>query len=97
MAGKYFEDFSLGEVFHHQPGRTITEALQSMGYCGIEDVRQGYVSPERARNDYGVAVRIEDGEVLLDDKQTHFLRGIRKKGLALKHRLCYTVRKFFHP
>ena len=41
----------------------------------IEDVRQGYVSPERARNDYGVVVRIDDGEFLLDEKQTRFLRG----------------------
>src|SRR6185369_1900903 len=25
MAGKYFEEFSIGQVFKHQPGRTITE------------------------------------------------------------------------
>ena len=25
MAGKYFEEFSVGQVFKHQPGRTITE------------------------------------------------------------------------
>src|SRR6266496_1030985 len=25
MAGKYFEEFTVGEVFHHQPGRTVTE------------------------------------------------------------------------
>ncbi len=24
--GKYFEEFKVGEVVHHQPGRTITEA-----------------------------------------------------------------------
>lgn len=26
MAGKYFEEFRVGEVFSHQPGRTVTEA-----------------------------------------------------------------------
>jgi acyl dehydratase len=25
MAGKHFEEFTIGEVFHHQPGRTVTE------------------------------------------------------------------------
>lgn len=25
MAGKYFGEFSIGDVFHHQPGRTVTE------------------------------------------------------------------------
>jgi acyl dehydratase len=25
ITGKYFEEFIVGEVFHHQPGRTITE------------------------------------------------------------------------
>lgn len=25
MAGKYFEEFNVGAVFQHQPGRTVTE------------------------------------------------------------------------
>ncbi len=25
MAGKYFEELNVGDVFYHQPGRTITE------------------------------------------------------------------------
>src|SRR5437870_2076299 len=25
MAGKYFEEFTVGDVFRHQPGRTVTE------------------------------------------------------------------------
>jgi acyl dehydratase len=25
MAGKYFEEFHVGDVFRHQPGRTVTE------------------------------------------------------------------------
>ena len=26
MAGLYFEEFTIGQVFKHQPGRTVTEA-----------------------------------------------------------------------
>ena len=26
MAGLYFEEFTVGQVFRHQPGRTVTEA-----------------------------------------------------------------------
>ena len=26
MAGLYFEEFAVGQVFRHQPGRTVTEA-----------------------------------------------------------------------
>lgn len=25
MAGKYFEEFHVGDIFHHQPSRTVTE------------------------------------------------------------------------
>lgn len=25
MAGKYFDEFEIGEIFRHQPGRTVTE------------------------------------------------------------------------
>ena len=41
----------------------------------LEDVRQGYVSDERARSDYAVAVRWGDGEPELDSAETAFLRG----------------------
>jgi len=41
----------------------------------LEDVRQGYVSVERARNDYGVALRWTDGEPEVDGAETAFLRG----------------------
>jgi N-methylhydantoinase B len=41
----------------------------------LEDVRQGYVSVERARSDYAVAVRWTDGEPELDSAETAFLRG----------------------
>ena len=41
----------------------------------IDDVRQGYVSQARARDDYGVAVQLNDGEVEIDGDQTRVLRG----------------------
>src|SRR5262245_7111821 len=41
----------------------------------IDDVRQGYVTAARARSDYGVAVRMTDGEPRLDEAETAILRG----------------------
>jgi len=41
----------------------------------LEDVRQGYVSVERARLDYGVAVEVRGGEFTLDQGGTRRLRG----------------------
>jgi N-methylhydantoinase B len=41
----------------------------------IEDVRQGYVSLERARTDYGVALRIVGEAVELDEAESSNLRG----------------------
>ncbi len=40
----------------------------------LEDVRQGYVSLERAKLDYGVAVRRVDGDIVLDELETGKLR-----------------------
>jgi acyl dehydratase len=33
MAGKYFEEFRVGEVFTHQPGRTVTEMDNVLFTC----------------------------------------------------------------
>jgi acyl dehydratase len=33
MAGKYFEEFTIGDVFKHQPGRTVTEMDNVMFTC----------------------------------------------------------------
>jgi N-methylhydantoinase B len=41
----------------------------------LEDVRQGYVSVERARSDYGVAVRHADEGLKVDIAETQVLRG----------------------
>jgi N-methylhydantoinase B len=45
----------------------------------FEDVRQGYVSIEQARSDYGVVVERVDGEPLLNHDQTQILRGKKQK------------------
>jgi hypothetical protein len=56
MAGKYFEEFRVGDVFHHQPGRTdaywhakylLSESLMQRSYADdqrshwIENVERG--------------------------------------------------------
>jgi N-methylhydantoinase B len=45
----------------------------------FEDVRQGYVSIERARSDYGVVMERVDGELMLNHDQTQILRGKKQK------------------
>ncbi len=41
----------------------------------VEDVRQGYVSTERAESDYGVKLRLADGKPVVDEAATVILRG----------------------
>ncbi len=45
----------------------------------LEDVRQGYVSAERAKIDYGVALTLDQGEWRVDGEATHALRENEKK------------------
>ncbi|HEY6366831.1 MAG TPA: hydantoinase B/oxoprolinase family protein [Candidatus Binatia bacterium] len=45
----------------------------------FEDVRQGYVSIERARSDYAVVVEWVDGEPVLNLAQTQILRGEKQE------------------
>ncbi|HXV84171.1 MAG TPA: hydantoinase B/oxoprolinase family protein [Candidatus Binatia bacterium] len=45
----------------------------------VEDVRQGYVSIERAGSAYAVAIELVDGEPVLNLAQTRILRGEKKK------------------
>ncbi len=56
----------MGDPFDRDPQRVL------------DDVRQGYVSIERAVSDYGVALRAEDGELALDPFQTQRLRAQQK-------------------
>jgi len=41
----------------------------------VEDVRQGYVSVDSARAQYGVALRLANGEWVLHGEETSILRG----------------------
>jgi N-methylhydantoinase B len=41
----------------------------------LDDVRQGYVTAARARDDYGVAVRCKNGEPEIDPAESLFFRG----------------------
>jgi N-methylhydantoinase B len=45
----------------------------------FEDVRQGYVSIERARSDYAVVVELVNGEPRLNPSETRILRGEKQK------------------
>ena len=41
----------------------------------VEDVRQGYVSIERAQSQYGVTLHLAGGELILHEEETAILRG----------------------
>jgi N-methylhydantoinase B len=45
----------------------------------LNDVRQGYVSRERARTDYGVVLEVKDGEPFLNEEATQIFRGEKQK------------------
>jgi N-methylhydantoinase B len=45
----------------------------------LEDVRQGYVSVERALDDYGIAIAFNAGEPIIDHEKTQRLRGKNRK------------------
>ena len=49
-------------------------AFQRSPEAALDDVRQGYVSVEKARSDYGVLVRKEEAEITLDPDATWELR-----------------------
>jgi hypothetical protein len=40
----------------------------------LNDVRNGYVTPKRARENYRVAVELRDGDFVLNEIQTRELR-----------------------
>jgi N-methylhydantoinase B len=60
-------------------GGGLGEPLERPAGDVFEDVRQGYVSIERARSDYGVVVERVDGEPVLNHDQTEILRGKKQK------------------
>jgi N-methylhydantoinase B len=52
-------------------GNPLSRAAEQV----LEDVRQGYVSVERARSEYNVAISYSDTEPCLDLPETQVLRG----------------------
>jgi acyl dehydratase len=50
MAGKYFEEFAIGEVFKHQPGRTLTEMDNVMFTCLTMNPQPLHLDAEFARD-----------------------------------------------
>ena len=56
-------------------GGGLGDPLRRPAESVLEDVRQGYVSIDRARSDYRVAIRLTDGEPELDGAETLLLRG----------------------
>jgi N-methylhydantoinase B len=71
----------------HRLGRNDTIRVERPGGGGlgnplnrpvekvVDDLRQGYISTARARSDYGVAVRIAEGEPIVNEGETARLRG----------------------
>ena len=55
-------------------GGGVGAAFERSPEAVLDDVRQGYVSVERARSDYGVVVRREETEITLDPDATRELR-----------------------
>jgi acyl dehydratase len=50
MAGKYFEELEVGAVFHHQPGRTVTETDNLLFSTMSMNPQPLHVDAEFARN-----------------------------------------------
>ena len=70
-----------GDVLRvERPGGGVGAAFERSPEAVLEDVRQGYVSVERARSEYGVVVRARGGEVTLDLDTTRELRGKQNGG-----------------
>ena len=70
-----------GDVLRvERPGGGVGAAFERSPDAVLDDVRQGYVSVERARSDYGVVVRPHSDEVTLDPDATGELRGKQSAG-----------------
>jgi len=52
-------------------GNPLTRPVDNV----LDDVRQGYVSADRARTDYGVVLNTAGGEPVIDEGKTRLLRG----------------------
>jgi acyl dehydratase len=63
MAGKYFEELEVGQVFRHQPGRTITEADNVFFSCLT-------MNPQPLHVDFHAASKAEFGRPLVNSLLT---------------------------
>src|SRR5262245_51691601 len=63
MAGKYFEELEIGQVFRHQPGRTITEADNVFFSCLT-------MNPQPLHVDFHAAAKAEFGRPLVNSLLT---------------------------
>ena len=61
-------------------GGGVGAAFERSPEAVLEDVRQGYVSMERARSNYGVVLGNQKGEIVLDHAATTALRSKRDAG-----------------
>jgi len=59
MAGKLFEELSVGQVFQHQPGRTVTEADNILFSCLT-------MNPQPLHVDFHAAAKAEFGKPLVN-------------------------------
>ena len=63
MAGKLFEEFTVGQVFQHEPGRTITEADNVFFTCLT-------MNPQPLHLDFEAASKAEFGKPLVNSLLT---------------------------
>jgi N-methylhydantoinase B len=64
-------------------GGGLGDPLERPAERVFEDIRQGYVSIERARSDYGVVVEPVDGELILNSSKSQILRGEKQKNTGI--------------
>lgn len=78
-----FGDYRLGRGtllrLERPGGGGLGDPLERPAESVLEDVRQGYVSIDRASADYGVVIRLLNGEPALDRAATQALRGEKQK------------------
>jgi acyl dehydratase len=63
MAGKYFEEFDVGQLFQHQPGRTVTESDNTFFTCLT-------MNPQPLHLDHEFAAKSEFGRPLVNSLLT---------------------------
>jgi acyl dehydratase len=63
MAGKYYEELEVGQVFRHQPGRTVTEADNVFFSCLT-------MNPQPLHVDFHAAAQAEFGRPLVNSLLT---------------------------